>query len=150
MSHLIIDKNVPKWAQQWIRLAKAVILPEWEVEVAIDDDEDVEGRNSRFGIVYYKPEYLTAVIHLNAKLEDNPDGHYTIIHEFTHPILSTYGQLENNIVMMCMKERPQYEYESMMNVVEEMKRQTDELACTRVSRIFYNLIKETKKNASIR
>lgn len=139
MNRLQVSSNVPKWAIKPIKICKEIILPEWEVYVEsasdIDDEDEVDGK------VEYRGEYLTCCIALSSTLKNDDNGLYTIVHEFTHPLLSPYNNTIANVAMLCLKGARQGEINDQLDAISELKRQTDELVVTRVSRIFYEFIK---------
>lgn len=139
-NQLTIGANVPRWAVKWIKECKELILPEWEVSIDSSEPPQMEGYEDALAMVSYRSEYLTADIKLTLKLEDNYQGHYSIVHEFCHPAMEKYCELVSTVFDLGHSSKLQHEYDANKRVVEELQRKADEHATTKMARSITELL----------
>jgi hypothetical protein len=93
---LFTTEDVPDWMAEWCAWAKELLLEDWSVYVAINDnpspkEPDVAAKTE------YRHEYLLAEMVFRRDIRDNIDGWIAILHEFVHAFLSHMSASAYNI-----------------------------------------------------
>lgn len=140
IGQLVISDDVPRWARRWIKACKDLILPTWDVNVAIGECGEDE-KMSWLAHVDYSLDYFTANIVLDKNgLENTSECHEAIVHEFVHPLMSEYCGLLDHVFDMGHVNMSQIQYNTNKSLYMDLAKRADERTTTMVGRIIYQLL----------